>query len=160
MVKIGDKQLGPDRSFVGYIGVGIEVTDRKLACFCREFSKQHNVEIDFSHKDVPNELAKGISLCLFRVLQEALQNALKHSGMRHFTVELHGTSAEIHMAVSDLGVGFDQQDAANQGLGLIRMREGMRMVKGELVIKSEPGRGTTVQGLVPFSSSPPARRVV
>jgi signal transduction histidine kinase len=122
--------------------------------FCKEFSKQHNVEIDFSHKDVPRDLPRELSLCLFRVLQEALQNALKHSGVCHFTVDLHGRAGEIQMSVSDRGVGFVQQDPVNlRGLGLISMRERLQMVNGEFSIKSELGSGTTIQAIVPFSSS-------
>lgn len=121
--------------------------------FCKEFSKNHKVEIDFSHKDVPRNLRKEISLCLFRVLQEALQNALKHSRVRHFIVNMHGRTGEIQMEVSDRGVGFVQHDTINhQGLGLISMRERLQMVKGELSVKSEPGGGTTIQALVPLSS--------
>ena len=129
--------------------------------FCNEFSKQHSVEVDFRHKDVPPDLSKEISLNLFRVLQEALQNALKHSRVRHFTVELQGRSGEIQLAVSDLGVGFAAQGTIDfQGLGLISMRERLQMLKGQLSIKSEPGSGTIIQALVPFTSSHQARAAV
>ncbi len=80
--------------------------------FCKELSEQQKVEIDFSQAAIPRSVPKEISLCLFRVLQEALQNAVKHSGVRHFTVDLCGTSREIRLTVSDLGIGFDQQDAS------------------------------------------------
>jgi signal transduction histidine kinase len=117
-------------------------------------AEQQKIEIHFSHAGVPNGLPKEVSLCLFRVLQEALQNAVKHSGVRYFTVELHGRSGEIQMVVGDLGVGFDQENAVNlRGLGLISMRERLQMVKGQLSIKSEPGRGTTIRARVPFGSS-------
>ena len=119
--------------------------------FCRELSEQQKVEIDFRHSGVPGSLPKEISLCLFRVLQESLQNAAKHSAVRHFSVALHGTPEEIQLTVSDLGVGFDPQDAVNrQGLGLISMRERLQLVNGELSIKSQPGHGTTVFARVPF----------
>ena len=122
--------------------------------FCTELAEQQKIEIHFSHAGVPNGLPKEVSLCLFRVLQEALQNAVKHSGVRYFTVELHGRSGEIQMVVGDLGVGFDQENAVNlRGLGLISMRERLQMVKGQLSIKSEPGRGTTIRARVPFGSS-------
>ena len=122
--------------------------------FCKDFSEKHKIEIDFSHKDVPRNLQKEVSLCLFRVLQEALQNALKYSGVRHFTVNMRGGTGEIQMEVSDRGVGFVQHDTVNhQGLGLISMRERLQMVKGELSIKSEPGGGTTIRALVPISSA-------
>ena len=58
--------------------------------FCREFSEQQKVEIDFTHEGMPSSVPKEISLCLFRILQEALQNAVKYSGVRHFTVKLEG----------------------------------------------------------------------
>jgi PAS domain S-box-containing protein len=119
--------------------------------FCKELSEQQKVEIDFSHTGIPHSLPKEISLCLFRVLQEALQNAVKHSAERHFKVELQGTSGEIQLTVNDLGVGFDQQDAINQrGLGLISMQERLRLVGGELSINSQPKRGTTIHARVPL----------
>ena len=91
--------------------------------FCKELSEQQKVEIDFNHTAIPRSMPKETSLCLFRVLQETLQNAVKHSGMRHFKVELGGTEGEIQLTVSDLGVGFDPQDAIHrrgrgEGVGL------------------------------------------
>ena len=119
--------------------------------FCKELSEQQKVEIDFSHTAIPRSVPKEISLCLFRVLQETLQNAVKHSGVRHFKVELCGTEGEIQLTVSDLGVGFDPQDAIHRrGLGLISMRERMQLVSGEFSIKSQPGSGTTIHARVPF----------
>jgi PAS domain S-box-containing protein len=129
-----------------YLGIAVAANG-----FCKELSEQQKVEIDFSHAEVPRGLPKEISLCLFRVLQEALQNAVKHSGERHFSVELHGTSQEIQLTVSDSGVGFDQQDAiTRRGLGLISMRERMQLVGGEFSIKSKRGAGTTIRARVPF----------
>jgi signal transduction histidine kinase len=127
--------------------------------FCKELSEQQKVEIDFSAAAISNNVSKEISLCLFRVLQETLQNAVKHSGVRHFTVDLRGTAAEIELTVSDLGAGFDPQDAINRrGLGLISMRERLQLVKGEISIKSQPGGGTTIHARVPFSSSSDSAR--
>jgi PAS domain S-box-containing protein len=122
--------------------------------FCNELSEQHKVEIDFTHTAIPGSVPKEISLCLFRVLQESLQNAVKHSGTRHFKVDLRGTEAEIHLTVSDLGVGFDRHGAIHRrGIGLISMRERMQLVSGEISIKSRPGSGTTIHARVPFNSS-------
>ena len=79
---------------------------------------------------------------------------VKHSGVRHFKVELCGAEGEIQLIVSDLGVGFDPQEAIHRrGLGLISMRERMQLVRGELSIKSRPGSGTTIHARVPFNSS-------
>ena len=120
--------------------------------FCKELSEQQKIEIDFNHVAMPHSVPKEISLCLFRVLQEALHNAVKHSGQRHFKVDLQRTSEEIKLTVTDLGVGFDQQDAINRrGLGLISMRERLQLVSGELTIESKPGGGTTLCARVPLT---------
>ena len=122
--------------------------------FCHELSEQRNVRIEFKHSDIPAAIPKEISLCLFRVLQEALQNAVKHSGDQNFTVEVHGTKEGISLTVSDSGIGFDWRDAMNRrGLGLISMRERLRLVNGELSIQSEPGRGTTVLAHIPLGQT-------
>ena len=118
--------------------------------FCRELSEKHTIRIEFKHSDIPSAVPKEISLCLFRVLQEALRNAVTHSGAGDFMVEMHGSPGEIRLIVSDSGTGFDWRHAINgRGLGLISMRERLRLVKGELSIQSEPGRGTTVLARVP-----------
>jgi signal transduction histidine kinase len=121
--------------------------------FCRELAEQQKVQVEFKHSDIPHSLPKEIALCLFRVLQEALQNAVKHSGAQSFRVELRGTSDEICMNVTDQGVGFDRQDAImSQGLGLISMRERLQLVHGEFSIESEPSRGTTIRARVPLGT--------
>ncbi len=121
--------------------------------FCRELSEQKKVEIDFSHTNIPDGVPKEISLCLFRVLQEALQNAVKHSGVRQFAVELNGMEQEIQLTVSDQGVGFDPRAAIDShGLGLISMRERLHLAAGQISIESQPGSGTTIHARVPFSS--------
>jgi len=123
---------------------------RAAKSFCRELSEQRKVRIEFKQSDVPARIPKEISLCLFRVLQEALQNAVKHSADQNFTVELHSTKEGITLTVTDTGIGFDWRDAMNRrGLGLISMRERLRLVNGELSIQSKPGRGTTVFASVP-----------
>jgi signal transduction histidine kinase len=119
--------------------------------FCRELSEQRNVRIAFKHSELPSAVPKEISLCLFRVLQEALQNAVRHSGAQGFVVEVQGAQDGIRLIVSDSGIGFDWRHAINgRGLGLISMRERLRLVNGELSIQSVPGRGTTVLARVPL----------
>jgi PAS domain S-box-containing protein len=120
---------------------------------CKELSDQKKVEIRFKHAGVPRVLPKEISLCLFRVLQEALQNAVKHSGMQEVNVELRGTPEEIELMVADSGVGFEEAEAMNRrGLGLISMRERMQLVDGEFTIRSKPGHGTTIRARVPLKA--------
>jgi PAS domain S-box-containing protein len=121
--------------------------------FCRELSEQTGVEVNFSHRGIPRTLPQDVSLCVFRVLQEALQNAVKHSGVRNFKVELHGTSEKIELTVVDMGSGFEKDEAfTRQGLGLISMRERLQLVNGELSVKSKPGAGTTIYARVPLNS--------
>ena len=120
--------------------------------FCQEFAKQQKVEIDFKAHDLPSPLSPDISLCLFRVLQEALHNSAKHSGVRHFEVRLWGTSDEIHLTVKDSGAGFDRETAKeSRGLGLVSMEERLKLVNGTLSIDSQPKRGTTIHARLPFS---------
>jgi PAS domain S-box-containing protein len=129
-----------------YLGLATAVKS-----FCHELSEQRNVRIEFTHSNLPVEIPKEISLCLFRVLQEALQNAVKHSAEQNVRVELHGTPDGIHLRVSDSGIGFNWQDAIKRrGIGLISMRERLRLVNGELSIQSTPGRGTVVLARVPL----------
>jgi len=135
-------------SKLDYLGITVAANS-----FCREFSEQQKVEIDFTHEGMPRSVPKEISLCLFRILQEALQNAVKYSGVRHFRVKLEATSAEVQLTISDNGAGFDQQSAlSGRGLGLISMRERIQLVKGELSITSQPAGGTTVYARVPFEA--------
>ena len=121
--------------------------------FCRELSEKTEVEIVFKHAGIPRNLSKEVSLCLFRVLQEGLQNAVKHSGVRSFAVDLQGTGESIELTVTDFGSGFEEQDAfTRHGLGLISMRERLQLVHGELLVKSQPGAGTTIRARVPLKT--------
>jgi PAS domain S-box-containing protein len=121
--------------------------------FCHELTEQQKVEIDFRSRNVPDRVPKEISLCIFRVLQEALQNAVKYSRVRQFTVELDGTDGEIKLTVRDAGVGFDPREAIyGHGLGLISMRERLNLAGGQISIESQPGVGTTIHARVPLSS--------
>jgi PAS domain S-box-containing protein len=120
---------------------------------CQELGEQTKVKVDFNSQDLPSPLPPDISLCLFRVMQEALRNALKHSGARHVDVDLWGTPDEVHLSVSDRGVGFDSEAAKRgRGLGLVSMEERLKLHKGTLSIESQPKQGTTIHARVPLSS--------
>jgi signal transduction histidine kinase len=123
--------------------------------FCSELSEQQNVEIKYSFENIPNDLTPDMSLCLFRVLQEALHNAVKHSGVRRFEVELRGTHEAIALVVRDSGVGFDPDIVmkGSGGLGLVSMQERLKLVNGDLLIDSRPNRGTVVSARVPLVST-------
>jgi signal transduction histidine kinase len=131
-----------------YLGLVAAMRD-----LCRELGEQTEVSVDFKSQDLSGPLPPNISLCLFRVLQESLLNAVKHSGTRHVEVVLRETPDEIHLAVSDRGVGFDSEAAKDgRGLGLVSMEERLRLLKGTLSIKSQPRHGTTIQARVPLRS--------
>lgn len=128
---------------------------------CKEFSKQQRVEIDFRSSDLPNPVPRDISLCLYRVLQEALRNSAKHSGMRHYEAHLWATQDEIHLTIKDFGKGFDMEMAAAcQGLGLVSMRERLTLVGGQLSIQSQPALGTTLHAWVPLDRAASSRHSV
>jgi PAS domain S-box-containing protein len=120
--------------------------------FCTELASQQKVEVQFHHQGIPATVPQDISLCLFRILQEALHNAVKHSGVCNFEVELHGTSGAIYLTISDSGFGFDPEAAMRLGgLGLTSMQERLRLVGGDLFIDSRIERGTTVHARVPLT---------
>jgi signal transduction histidine kinase len=119
--------------------------------FCKEFSDKHKVEIGFVHEGIPPAVPPEISISLYRVLQESLQNALKHSGVRSFEVKLQGSPSEIRLTIGDSGAGFDTGlTTRTQGLGLISMRERVNMVKGTFSVTSRPQSGTKVSVWVPL----------
>lgn len=121
---------------------------RAADSFCRELADLRKVKIDFHSENVPRELSDGISLSLFRVLQEALQNAIKHSGSKRFQVFLRGGVTEIELTVRDTGQGFDAEEAMKgHGIGLTSMKERLKLVNGNLSIDSQPQRGTTIHGV-------------
>lgn len=127
------------------------------ASFCREVSRQQNVDIAFRHDGIPDGLPNHVALSVFRVLQEAVTNAVRHAGVRQATVTLRGSPEDIRLEIVDAGVGFDR-DAVLSGraLGLIGMEERVRLVNGDLVIESRPGAGTSIRARVPLSGSDPS----
>jgi len=122
-----------------------------MKAFCRDFAERQKLKIEFDAEAVPPGVPHEISLCLFRVLQEALHNAAKHSQVLYFRVRIRSSPGEIFLEVSDSGIGFDPEaERGDRGLGLVSMRERVRLVKGTILIQSKALRGTTVQVRVPF----------
>jgi len=134
-------------SKLDYLGVVQAMTS-----WCKEFGERQELEIDFKNHDVP-KVAQEISLCLFRVLQEALNNAAKHSGVKRIEVQLQKQLGEIHLIVSDSGKGFDIEAATqSRGIGLTSMQERVRLVGGTIAIESKLMGGTTIHVRVPLDS--------
>jgi signal transduction histidine kinase len=125
----------------------------------RELS-QPDFAIGFTHDRVPSKLPPEVTLCLFRIVQEALQNAIKYSGATHAAVHLSGTAEALELTIVDDGVGFDVDTAWGKGLGLISMDERVEAIGGRFDIRSKPGAGTRVTVRVPLdlvSGSTPSR---
>jgi PAS domain S-box-containing protein len=121
--------------------------------FCKELSDRQGVEIECHFENLPKNLPRDTSLCLFRVLQEALQNATKHSGSRRVRVSLRGGASGVELKVHDSGIGFKPEEVVKgNGLGLISIKERLKVVNGELLIDSQLRRGTTIHVRVPLSS--------
>jgi PAS domain S-box-containing protein len=127
--------------------------------WCSEFGERQGMEIEFKSSGLP-PLPSETSLCLFRVLQEALHNAAKYSGAKRVEVQIQKKSWEIHLIVSDLGKGFDVVSAMQgRGLGVTSMQERVRLVGGTILIDSKPLGGTTIHVRVPLGADRSFRRV-
>jgi signal transduction histidine kinase len=126
-----------------------------MKAFCEQAARQHAAMVDFEAHDVPDRVPSDVSLCLFRVLQEAVHNAAKHSGVQRVQARLWGTPGQIHLTISDEGSGFDVEVAkAGPGIGLISMAERTKLVDGDLAIESQSRHGTTIRVRVPASAEP------
>jgi PAS domain S-box-containing protein len=124
------------------------------AGFCRELNKQKDIQIEFTDRNIPASIPADVALCLYRVVQESLQNVIRHSGASLAHVELTAAPDGIYLRVTDSGVGFNPHlpDVAT-GLGMVSMRERLRLVGGQLHIESEPGHGTRVEAWVPLETA-------
>jgi signal transduction histidine kinase len=133
--------------------VGLEAAARS---FCREVSERSRVEVHFQTLGDIAHLPEEVALCLYRVLQEALQNAVKHSGSQHVEVSLEGSVSDVALSVRDSGTGFQLDEALKgcRGLGLVSMKERLKLVLGELTIESRPQDGTTIRACVQLTGRP------
>jgi len=122
--------------------------------FCHEFGEKQKLQIDFHGENLVDPVSPDVALCLYRVLQEALHNAAKHSRASRFSVKFLEMLGEIRLTVSDDGVGFDVESVSKgRGLGLISMRERVKLVKGTFSIVSELNRGTEINVRIPMSTT-------
>ncbi len=111
---------------------------------CQEVTT-HGVNVRFDHDNVPRPLPHEVEISLFRVAQEGLNNVVKHSGAREADVALRVNGEALVLTISDRGIGFHEAPAASRdGLGLASMRERLRLIHGEFVVRSQPDQGTTI----------------
>jgi PAS domain S-box-containing protein len=119
--------------------------------FCHDLSRSHHLEIEFESCPLPVKPTAEAAICLYRIVQEALRNVVKHSCAARAQVHLSADGAELSLVVTDDGRGFDAEEVAGRGgLGLVSMRERLRLVEGELTIVSQPGSGTRIEARVPL----------
>jgi PAS domain S-box-containing protein len=120
----------------------------------RELSESHQLQVQFAHDGIPNQIPKDVTLCLFRIVQEALRNVVKHSETSEVKVKLSGLGDQIELRVSDSGVGFDpESERGRGGLGLLSMSERLRLIGGDLTIESEPSHGTRIRVRAPLPAT-------
>ena len=121
-----------------------------VGSLCKEIEKQHGVEIDFDHQDIPRSISPEIALGLFRIIQEGLRNVSKHSQALRAEVRLKGSPEALFLSLSDDGVGFEVSTSlATDGIGIRSMQERARMLGGRFEIRSRPMRGTQISVRIP-----------
>jgi PAS domain S-box-containing protein len=122
-----------------------------LKDLCRRLT-QSSFRVDLDVDDMDEPVSKEVSLCLYRVVQEALNNALRHAHTLVVAVTITKLQNMFYMTIQDTGVGFER-DVSPQGLGLISMTERLKLVKGELKLSSILGHGTEIWVSIPDEKS-------
>jgi signal transduction histidine kinase len=122
-----------------------------LKWLAREASRSGPAEVDFVSEAFPDDLPEEHRTCIFRVVQEAVRNAARHSGARMVRIYVSPTEGGIRASVQDDGRGFDP--VHEKGLGMIGMEERVLHLGGRLRIDSEPGRGTVVSFELPLPTA-------
>jgi PAS domain S-box-containing protein len=124
-----------------------------LRSYCREVSTQLNIHVSFTHGHVPASIPMDISVCLYRIVQEALRNVAKHSTADQAHVQLLHEGGGLCLRIADAGAGFDPDAPGQVGLGLISIQERLRFVGGELQIHSAKSHGTRLDVWIPLGSA-------
>jgi signal transduction histidine kinase len=123
-----------------------------LRSFCVNFSSREEIDVDFSAQKEPASLSEDVALCLYRVTQEGLRNVAKHSGAKSASVVLKTARGVMHLSIQDQGKGFDLGEGEqSEGLGLLGMKERVRLVHGALRVRSRPRHGTRIEVRVPVA---------
>jgi PAS domain S-box-containing protein len=133
---------------------------RAIRTLCRELGERQSVAIAFTEENIPHGIPYDISLCLFRIVQESLINAVKYSNAKECEVKLIGLENQLQLTISDRGSGFDADTAVLKGgLGLVSMRERVRLVNGTISVRSKPMAGTTIHVQIPWASKKRAHTI-
>ena len=115
----------------------------------REVSRRSGIKVKVAAEKVPDSLPDAVRTCVYRVVQETLQNVSRHSGAKSALVSVQQTEGSIVLTVKDDGCGFET--AKTRGLGLIGMEERVKQLGGRLEIESQPGQGTLLRATLPMT---------
>ena len=118
--------------------------------YAREMSRRGEIEVEVRSSEVSEQLPDEIKICVYRVIQEALNNAQRHSHATTAAVQLAQTNSSVHVKITDNGSGFDPKHT--RGMGLLGMEERVRRLGGQLAIDSQPGVGTTITVELPATT--------
>lgn len=123
-----------------------------LRSYVDDFARRTGVRVALTSRNVPRSLPKGIASCLYRIAQESLGNAAKHSQSPRITVRLASCRGGYSLMIRDFGRGFDEEAVKDhrRGLGLVSMEERARLEGGRLDVRTSPGRGTHVRVWLPL----------
>jgi signal transduction histidine kinase len=118
-----------------------------LKTHCSEVEKRHNVQVSFKTEGEVRELPLEVTVCMFRIAQEALRNAVVHGEAQRLAVHLVASGGQVELTVTDDGLGFDPEIVRRdgQGLGLVSMEERAHAVGAEVEIVSGLRKGTVVR---------------
>jgi PAS domain S-box-containing protein len=127
-----------------------------LRVMCSEFSHQRNIDVTLTAADseLPLVIDPAVSLCVYRLTQEALHNVARHSHADEASVQLSYEGGDIYLQIADSGVGFELHSSRHTGLGVVSMGERVGVLNGKLVIDTAPGRGTRIVARIPLPLPP------
>jgi PAS domain S-box-containing protein len=126
-----------------------------LRAECTSLSEQ-GIDVQLSGEGVSREIPKDVALCLYRIAQEALKNAVHHGKAKRIRVDIVEEEGGLRLSIRDWGIGFDRQAAKKAtGLGLVSMEERVRLLRGRIRVESAPGEGTVLEAWVPQPARTP-----
>jgi PAS domain S-box-containing protein len=119
-----------------------------LSSYCTDFSKRHGIAVAFHHRDISAEIPNETSICVYRIVQEALTNVARHSNAKSAEVALIATATLMRLTIHDAGVGFHPK-LCKRGIGLVSIEERVRLMGGNVSVQSHPGDGTQIEAEIP-----------
>jgi len=117
---------------------------------CDDTARLHDIEIEFEAEDVPQRTPDDLALCLYLIVQEGLNNAVRHGHAPRASVHLAATADEIRLRLVDAGSGFDPDHIEKPGIGLASMRERAHHLGGSFKLHSRPAEGTRIEVSLPL----------